>query len=468
MKNACMILARLRAGSRALRILAGAGALASSLTLSAAAAGAAATPASFFGMVTVQSDDYPLHSLPPGTFPVSPVGFIGHPPEFAWGWIETQRGVFDWSTFDKYAQAAAQHGVDLVLTFGWTPGWAVAPGTTHCHTPKGTTLELCSDPPANLNDWRDFISQVVRHYNGTTAPHIRFYELWNEANTSNYWTGDVPTLVSMAKVAYQAIKQYDTNTVVLTPSVVGPLTGPLPDNAPQWTAQYLQQGGAQWADAGSFHGYLHAASLPHAMPESQVCPVGLTGCFGPIDTYVQEMRTALDSNGMEGRDLYDTEGSWGDGDFGADVTDAAWLARWYLIQAGLADTTRLKSVHWFTWGLGAGGQQAWGGIENPDESPTPAGVAYGWLTKWLVGSTFQGSCGDLGSGVWSCTLTRSNGRPAQVVWSVAQGGSTYTAASQYTQYQDLAGKLHAIPAGNHSLSLGAEPILLLPPGNPPG
>ena len=84
---------------------------------------AAAIPASFFGMTTVNEADYPR----------VPFGTMGHPEIGAWAWIERAKGTFDFSIFDKEVSDAAAHGladasntVDLAITLGESPPWAAA------------------------------------------------------------------------------------------------------------------------------------------------------------------------------------------------------------------------------------------------------------------------------------------------------------------------------------------------------
>ena len=63
-----------------------------------------------------------------------------------------------------------------------TPAWAVSDQTT-------CIANLCTAPPDSLQDWKAFLTALMQHYNGTVLPNIRYYELWNEANTPASWTG---------------------------------------------------------------------------------------------------------------------------------------------------------------------------------------------------------------------------------------------------------------------------------------
>jgi hypothetical protein len=116
-----------------------------------------------------------------GTFPVPSIGSLGHP-EFAWAELEPSSGNFDFSGLDAYVAAAQQHGlVDpitntaaLAFTLSkGTPVWAVA-DQTKCGA------SVCTVPPDNLQEWKNFVTALLQRYNGVNAPHIHYYELWSQ------------------------------------------------------------------------------------------------------------------------------------------------------------------------------------------------------------------------------------------------------------------------------------------------
>jgi hypothetical protein len=65
----------------------------------------------------------------------------------------------------------------------------------------------CTAAPDNIQDWKDFLTALIEHYNGTTQPHIRYYELWNEANAHNFWSGTFAQMVALGQAAYPIIHQ---------------------------------------------------------------------------------------------------------------------------------------------------------------------------------------------------------------------------------------------------------------------
>jgi hypothetical protein len=275
------------------------------------------------------------------------------------------------------------------------------------------------------------------HYDGVTAPHVKYYEIWNEADSTNFWTGTPQQLVAMAAQAYRIIHT-DPYAEVIGPSVDAST------NWKPWLISYLNaqdpvtgKHGYEVADIASFHAY----SGKNAPPEN-------------VGNQVVSRRAIYDTNGMSGKPLFQTEGGWGRNIPPDPDMQVAWLSRWYLVQAGLYNADHLLFSNWYTWGLQSSGN-SWGQIENPDGTPTTAGLAYGVLTQWLVGSVVS-PCNQSGT-VWTCGLTRSNGSQALAIWNTA-GNSDYRPGSQYTTYLDLSGGTSTINVGE--VTIGVKPLLL--------
>jgi hypothetical protein len=65
---------------------------------------------------------------------------------------------------------------------------------------------------------------------------------------------------------------------------------------------------------------------------------------------VTMMRQTFDQHGLAGKPMFETEGGRGNGTPMDAETQTAWLARRYLLQAGLRSTQNLQMAAWFTWG----------------------------------------------------------------------------------------------------------------------
>lgn len=393
-------------------------------------------------------------------YPTVNIGALGHPSTLAWGFIEKTQGTYDFTGFDGYVNDAVQHGLvdsngaaEVTITLGgYTPMWAAA-DTSKCALVGGQ--DVCPSPPANMSDWTDFVTAVINHYNGATAPHVLYYELWNEFSSPAFWTGTVQEMVSLAEATYPIIHM-DPYSQLLTPSVSGPVEGTsssnLIPNGLNYMTTYLQAGGSQYADGGSFHGYVASYSgsdvtlLPFPEQNSTTgCSSGV-GCFGSIVMKETGFRQVFDQNGLSGKPMLDTEGGWGTvANLPNPSSEAAWLAQWYILQADYYPN--ITQASWFTW------QE----LASSANAPTEAGVAYDQVYNWLVGATFGSQCASDSNSTWICPLTRSGGYQGLIVWN-ENGNFSYTPASTYTQYQDLAGNTTQLSGA--TITLGIQPVLL--------
>lgn len=389
-----------------------------------------------------------------GNYPKVNIGTLAHT-GFAWETVEQSKGKYNFQTLDNYMAAMVAHGlVDpatntanfaITLSAG-TPPWAVADQSTCGNA-------ACSAPPDNVQDWTDFVTAIVQHFNGKNQPHVKYYELWNEANVALWWTGTNAQLLALGQAAYPIVHQ-DPNSILLTPSVAGTTSV-----STTWMTAYLQAGGYKYADGGAFHGYLGAQGNinPFPMPEQDQtsgCKPN-AGCYGSIVTKATQMRAVFDQNGLAGKPMYQTEGSWGNGNVTDPATQVAWLARFNLLQAGLRSTLNLQMAAWFTWSPQAFG---WGTITTPSLEPTTAGIAYSQVFNWVVGATIAQPCSSAPNGTWTCNLARPGGYVAQAVWNV-NGSLAYTPGAPYAQYRDLTGVTTPMVAGT-AVTIGANPILL--------
>lgn len=462
------------AGTSTITITGTSGSLASSAPISLTVLVApppGSLPRSFFGLNNVDPTDDP-------TADGMLYGTVGHPIRLAWPYIETSRGVFDFSFYDQYTAIAPKEGPGgtvavMVLTLGMTPGWAVANQTAAlCRTLSGGVIG-CQGPPDQLQDWKDFITALVNHYNGVSASHIKYYEIWNEWNVvdaqNGFWSGTPVQLATLQSTACAIIHATDGDTfsMVVTPSTVGPAATPN-DQAPTDLQTYFNFGGSNCPgapnnliDAVSFHGNLALMSIsPYPLP-GEGC--AQSGCNGSIVQMANSYREVLNFSGPLNVPLLDTEGGFESADIPDIDQRAAWLAQFYALQAGLFNSDQLQMSSWFTWGW-ASSPGVPGQIETSNKSPDQAGVAYNQVFTWLFGR-FPVVCAQTGK-VWTCPLTGSSGYQALITWDDSQTcsngtctTSSQTAPSWAVKMRDLAGNTTSITGGS-SVPVGLKPIIL--------
>ncbi len=397
----------------------------------------AQVPSTLFGMGAAVPTDMPKVTY----------GVLSHP-AVAWTAIEgTARGTYNFKSIDAFVKNSPKdaNGVALIdIVFGWTPGWAVA-DQTHCIRNSKIGTVVCTSPPDNIQDWIDFITTVINHYNGVTAPHVKYYELWNEMSNSKFWTGTPAQMLALAQAAYPILKT-DPYSTVFTPSVVWL-------NGVNYMTKYLQAGGNLYADGLTFHGYPSQTgpgfTVPVPLPESPL------STNAPITTMITTFRALADANGLLGKPIATTEGGWGTNGVIDPDMQAAWITHYEILQAGIAATNNLAFQTWYTWGYVQSGT-----IETKTGTPTPAGLAYNVVLGWLTG-TKPSACTVSGN-IYTCQIAPLK----QIVWDTSQTCSNGTCTTapynpdpSYLIQQDITGLKQNIQ--NNTVNLGVKPLLLV-------
>jgi hypothetical protein len=373
-------------------------------------------------------------------------GFIGHPGVLAWNTTETARGTYNWKPLDGVVLKAPRVGnvAQVDLTLGYTPPWALA----NQHSCTALNKKACTAPPDHMKDWTDFLSALVAHYNGVSAPHVAYYEIWNEANNPLFWTGTVAQLAKMSQLAYPILKS-DPYSQVITPSVVWQQSGSTSGVA--WMTAFLTAGGL--ADVLSFHGYTSKTgtnvTLPIPLPESSL------STNAPLQTMITAYRQVADTNGLAGKPIVSTEGGWGVNGVSDPDMQAAWLAHYQMICASNAASANVGFCNWFEWGIPSLALS--GTIENADKTPTAAGIAYEVTKSWVENQSLV-PCSSSGT-IWSCQVGSR-----LVVWDASQTCSAgvcttlpYTVHG-FSHVGDLTGAVNVIQNG--VVELGVKPLLL--------
>ena len=397
-------------------------------------------------------------------WPVVPFGAVRlWDADVSWSDIEPNSPTSpDFTNLDKWFAKIQKNdpNADFLYTFGRTPPWASSnPSDTTCGFAPGSC-----DPPKDVDTtdqlWQDFVTAVVTHSVGSTTGHIKYYELWNEVGNPPTWTGTPNQTARMTADAIQIIQSHDPGAVILSPSVIiessdgqsflGNYLAALKNNYPSALSSI---------GAVAFHGYVQKSNTP-LLAES-------------IITYLEQTKPILAAVGLDGKPLFDTEASWGDTSvsnppFTDPEMQAGFLARMYLVQW----SENVSRFYWYQWN-----NKEFGTLWTPDPNDPsqpgtvlPAGIAYGQVYQWLVGTVMSQACTPTtpGSTIWTCELTSTtpSGYQALAVWDTSQScsngtctTSNYSFPSQYVQFRDLAGNTTSL-SGKTSVAIGAQPILL--------
>ncbi|MCP3445139.1 hypothetical protein [Bradyrhizobium sp. CCGUVB14] len=216
--------------------------------LSATASAQSPIPLSYFGM-HILSDSNP--------WPALPIGSRRMIVNANWWDISAGPGQYDWTAFDAIVARSTTSGADVVFDLGGSPAWASSnPSAGPCAWGFNGN---CVAPQTQY--WAAWISAAVTH----AACRVKFWEIWNEPNDGGFWRGDIPTMVALARQAYQTIKSIDPTAKVLTPAVYSdPTGGTIATDGVAWMMEFLRQCSVPpagsttappCADILAYHGY---------------------------------------------------------------------------------------------------------------------------------------------------------------------------------------------------------------------
>ncbi|HSZ69086.1 MAG TPA: beta-galactosidase [Solirubrobacteraceae bacterium] len=88
-----------------------------------------------------------------------------------WSEAEPERGVFDWSSFDRVVAEAKENGITVLPLVGYAPSWT---------------------SPTNAAAYAEFLAAAVARYGPGTSANLQWWELWNEPYFAYAWSGHTP------------------------------------------------------------------------------------------------------------------------------------------------------------------------------------------------------------------------------------------------------------------------------------
>jgi PKD repeat protein len=366
-------------------------------------------PATFFGM-HINHSNTPWPSVGFGSFRVWDAGA-------SWTTINTSNGVYNWAPLDAWVAKAQANGVEVTYTFGRTPAWASSnPSNTSCGYGPGEC-----EPPSNNAYFSEFVTALVTRYKGK----IKYYEMWNEPNYSAMWQGTTAQLVTLTSIAANIIHSIDPNAKVVSPGSAWVTT-----TTWEFLDTYLSAGAGPYLDDIALHIYTNNNNAESAL------------------SIIDNNQSTENSHGLS-LPLIITEGGWG---YNTAIPDSDAQAA-FLVQRYLLITSRpeVESFFWYQWD-----NPTWGTLWDSTNGIHKAGVAYGQLTSWLIGSSAEG-CSKNASSTWTCSYILANGNAALAVWN-ATASVSYTPGSQYTQVRAIDGSSASIN-GDNPYTIGSKPVL---------
>jgi hypothetical protein len=342
-----------------------------------------------------------------------------------WNNLEPEPGKWDFSRSDMYVDYAERHGAQVLFTLGQTPAWAAADPNAHC------SYEVGCSPPANLEDWRNYVHVLATRY----GSRVRYWELWNEPNYRGFWQGSPEQLAQMAAIARQEIQRANPNAELIGPAAT--ITGV------GFLDRFLASPGAGALSALSFHAYPN-------------------GSLADWANAIDNLRTVIAAHGRENLPLWNTEFGVNckrDGDAcdgahpeAADTAIQRTAAALFVMAA-----QGVTSAEFFFWERGLP-KSPFALTTPPDYAAlTPAGHVYAAAVGLLDGAVITESFENDG-----LTVVRfsNKGKNFVALWSESRAGVLHPPDDwRYTHYERLGGG-KPVPSPDGYLELPAGTVVI--------
>ncbi|MGQ9681357.1 MAG: beta-galactosidase [Anaerolineae bacterium] len=165
---------------------------------------------------------------------------------FPWGYMEPEKGRYEWQHADMVVDHALAQGLTVIGRIDFVPDWA---------RPANTTYRYLGED--HFSDLAAFVQAFVARY-GERVPYV---VIWNEPNLSFEWGYRPPDPASYARllrVCYRAAKAANPRVQVVLAGLA-PATAPEGDPWGMDDLVYLQRlydaGAGEFFDAVAIHAY---------------------------------------------------------------------------------------------------------------------------------------------------------------------------------------------------------------------
>lgn len=162
-----------------------------------------------------------------------------------WRDFEPNPNEYNWAILDLVMPSAERLGIKQALSIVTAPDWAREPGA-----------DLSKQgPPANVQDYVDFVLKVIERYPGQVAA----IEVWNEMNIDREWSSpnglSARNYVALLQATYNAVKAVDPGILIITGALspTGWDDGVSAINDFRYTDMLIQAGVLNYADCYGAH-----------------------------------------------------------------------------------------------------------------------------------------------------------------------------------------------------------------------
>ncbi len=122
------------------------------------------------------------------------------------------KGAYDWKNLDRYVDSIMAGGAQPLMCLSYDAGpWM--------H--EGPAWGL----PKDLKDWEEVVYQTTKHFNVDRKLGIKYWEVWNEPDAGNFWSGTFDQYLELYDAAAKGALRADPSIKFGGPGVSWPIRG---------------------------------------------------------------------------------------------------------------------------------------------------------------------------------------------------------------------------------------------------
>jgi hypothetical protein len=364
-----------------------------------------------------------------------------------WQDVETSPGHYNWSRLDQIVTAAQQAHVKVTMVVAMTPHFYRADPTK---------------PPKNLQHYRDFVKALMRRYRSFNGQRgIDSYQVWNEANVVNFWSGTPRQMAQLTASLWKVRNHFDRGAKVIAPPMTTRFLSQL-----GWMQRYDRQrigGKPVWRYYDNVALNLYPQATYRGKP-------GLPE--DAMDLLALARKRLSDVGVPRSKPIWNTEVNYGlktgsqGGHHAKSISmarQAAYVIRTYVLNAAFG----VKRVYWYRYDMGTLPAKIGGGtIGNTQLSApghparvTKAGRAFQLAQQWLHGRLIgKGGlpCQADVKGTYTCVVKDSTGT-RRIYWNPTRRATVKLAAGARRKQTEY-GAVSRVQG--HTLSVDYRPVMV--------
>ena len=349
-----------------------------------------------------------------------------------WRDIEKRKNVYDFTRLDTITREAKLRGADVLIVLGQTPRfYASKVRSTDVYGPGAASM------PTNLNAWKRYIQAVANRPNIRNNPRVQF-QVWNEANVTEFWTGSQAQMALLTKLTRDALTPTKTSRYLLAPALVTRAT---------FQRTWMDRFYAQKVNGRPVADYVNAVSL-------QLYPLPTGSPEDSMSILAQDKKILAKYRVR--KPIWNTEINYGlSGPHNVAPLSASRQAANVSRTLVLNANADVKRVFWYAWGNTTIANTRTTGPNG--FSLTLAGKSFGVTRSWLVGAQARG-CSRSSSGTYTCTFRYARG-VRRVYWNPNR--TVTLSIPNATTDQLVDGTTHRYRSRTLRLRVGAVPVMVV-------